>query len=365
MKTRFNIHKDRQTILPNLTFFIHSAILVETLLILSSLPVFYSCSHYDSPMIADHVICEGMTKSPLLSIDIPRSLMKEGSVFDIFFFRDDILSYLDSYQRIIWDGDGSLEASSTTGARRVVVIANSPFTQEECMKIRVYEDISSLQCDLAEDSPDTPVMFGESRLDSNAESKCYLRLHPVMSEIRLASISCDFHDRGYCGETLDSVKFYLTNVCCLYPVCDTIAADPHGMLNIGGLNKADMASVSDSSILYHEYGGRIGLAVAYPEVRFYCYGNAAMGEGVGTRRTRLVVEGVLLGKRYWYPVTVGEDKGIYPGCSYVYDLTITRAGTDDPDSPADIVVARRRFSVKPWAEVAERIIPFSLTICKP
>lgn len=182
-------HKTR----PCLTLNNHPlAILAVWFILLSSLPAFYSCNrHGDAFEDTDLKECTVCLKSA----DVDKI-----SGLDVFFFNDDRLRKLDSWQHLDSAGSGTMECASRQGKKIVVAIANARLTDEECRKIRSYEDLGGLHAELHSDNPDSPIMSGEGKVSAGNGRYSEIVMEPLLCEIVLNSISCDFHLRPYAGK---------------------------------------------------------------------------------------------------------------------------------------------------------------------
>ena len=65
----------------------------------------------------------------------------------------------------------------------------------------------------------------------------------------------------------------------------------------------------------------------------------------GSPVTRLVIEGKLRGTTYYYPIDL---PGLEADVQYRMDVTLTRAGTTDPDTPAAAGSIRLECQVLDW-----------------
>jgi len=284
-----------------------------------------------------------------------------GSV-DLFFFNDDELGRLDSYQRVDSLDGNVIQASSREGKKRLVVLANTSKDKYTWSDISCYETLTKATYSLDKESPDSPVMSGETLLSAGADKSCSVKLEPLMAEVVLRSIKCDFSGRPYSNAKLENIKVYLTNVnsrCKLYT--DSLYL-PEGILNVGGLNESDVATLTHPEMIFREIEEPVGMGSIRPYLRFYCYPNEAAEESLGSPFTKLVVEGTVNGKVTYYPVCVGRDiegkGGISRNKSYLIDLKITRLGSEDPETPvmegSVVVVAE----VADWREKDKEIISY-------
>lgn len=346
-------HKTR----PCLTLNNHPlAILAVWFILLSSLPAFYSCNrHGDAFEDTDLKECTVCLKSA----DVDKI-----SGLDVFFFNDDRLRKLDSWQHLDSAGSGTVECASRQGKKIVVAIANARLTDEECRKIRSYEDLGGLHAELQSENPDSPVMSGEGKVSAGNGRYSEIVMEPLLCEIVLNSISCDFHLRPYAGKMLENVRVYLTNVSGRMPYIGHAPAAPESILNHGHLSDEDIRKFEGKCLIHTEMTD-IGESVVYPETKLYCYENLVREEGLATPFTRLVIEGELDGKKTYYPLNInrgiwsdGESNGLARNRSYTYDITLTRRGVNDPDNAIEMQEVQCNFQVKPWKDKERRTITF-------
>ena len=270
-------------------------------------------------------------------IYIHKTAKTTAGTLDLFFFNNDPLGTLDAYQRFDVLSGGVVEGASRTGDKLVAGILNLPGDIWSWSDINTFQRLSERISDLTEDQPAAPVMTGICRICAGRDRRCDLDLKPLMTRVTLHSLCCDFHARPYRDAVLEDVEVYLVNVNRTVSIFDDGAATlPATWLNMGGRETEQgvfrLGSVSETM---------------FPEVAMYCYPNCAAEETLGRPLTRLVIEGTLQGERYYYPVNlpaVGRNEDI------VLDITITRTGTSDPDSPAETGSILCGMTVLPWTE---------------
>ena len=281
---------------------------------------------------------------------------------DLFFFNDDVLGRLDAYQRL--EGfSASLTGASRSGKKRLVVLANAAGGTEDWLDITAYGGLLDRSFDLEQDSPSQPVMAAEGLLAAGSDKQCRLVLTPLMAQVRLRSLSCDFYGHPYEGCALEDAKVYLTNVCSRCEILPRDGTRPGGFLNVGRLSEEDLQKMLHPEMVYRDLGRAVGKGVVYPGVSLYCYPNQAPEEGPGSPFTRLVIEGTIEGETYYYPIDIGRNdaaggpEGIARGMGYAFDITLTRKGSRDPDIPVETGSFRLNITSEPWTEKQERVIP--------
>jgi len=246
-----------------------------------------------------------------------------------------------------------------------VAIANYPgdFHWEDSFS---YVKLSSKLCDLKDENPDSPIMAGEARIQSGIDSECDIALEPLMCQIHLNSLCCDFHTRPYKGEKLRNVRIYLTNV---NGRCEVLRKDdfrPAVLVNDGKLDEETVSKLSFPGLVFKDLGEDIGEDVVKPDLDLYCYPNDSEEETLGSPHTRLVIEGELGGKKYYYPINVNEEgfgysegeKGLHRNTRYSLNITITRTGSADPDIAVEKGTATIGCNVKPWNEKENATVTF-------
>ena len=274
---------------------------------------------------------------------------------DIFFFNDDRLQRLDSYQRFEGGTITSATCASRSGPKILVVLANASEDRFTWSEINSLSALSRITVELGNDNPAAPVMSAAVRLKAGADKSVRMVLEPLMAKIVLKAISADFSGRSYSGAKLENVKVYLTNVagaCRMIP--DSTDSAPGIILNSGRLSESDLKSLAIPEMLYHELQGPAGTAVRRPGMEFFCYPSEADRPGLGTPPTRLVVEGQIDGKTYYYPVEVNRSAlgrtppGISRNNRYEVSMYITRKGSDNPDTSIEPGTARVILEIEDW-----------------
>ena len=247
---------------------------------------------------------------------------------DLFVFNDDEIGALDAYTRSYAYSPSSVTVHSASGGKRLVAIANYAFPDDVATRVFCYEDLCRTVVDFTDDHPSFPVMSGESRFVAGEDEAPGLLLEPLMSTVEIRALRCRMDD----GRTLRDVRVYLTGVCNRAEVLRQEGFLPAETLNNGGLSETDLGRLAYSGMVYKYLGnGRDG--GNYGSAVLYCYPNEAEDESVASPYTRLVVEGVLDGRTCYYPIPINRgagagEPGVGRNCRYVFDLTLTRPGTD-------------------------------------
>ena len=290
---------------------------------------------------------------------------------DIFVFRQDGPESLDSYTRC--DGAGTLKVPSGKGPRTAVVIANGCLEDEDILSVRSRRDLEAMESEFVQDSPEYPLMSGETCFEAGDSGGCTVVLEPLMSEVCLTSLTCRMTGE-YEGKCLTGVKAYLTNISGKAPLMQQKGFNPSEILNYEYLSETDLRRLGRSSYVYaylgdgHSAGGGRG----YGSTTLYCYPNDAAEETPGTPFTKLVIEGKIDGVTHYYPITIAREgragqEGIARNARYSLNVTITGPGLSDPLSdipessrteqgwmtvyPSNFMTARDGERIHIWVDV--------------
>ncbi len=280
---------------------------------------------------------------------------------DLFFYNDDNLKRLDSYQHFSPGHSSAVSAASGSGKKIVKAVANRPGRSYPWTEVCSVPAIEEMSVTLDEDDPQLPVMSGTGAIDAGSGRRCTLTLTPMLSEISLESISCDFSERSYSGETLKDVRIYLTNVCSSAAVFKTRISVAPEFLNLGGLDSLGLAKLRHPEYIFSRLTQDLGEKAVNPALKFYCYENVPDEESAGSPCTKLVIEGTLGGNRVYYPLAISEAEGnpcVLGNRKYRVNVTLTRRGGSDPDSALESGSAEVTVAVKPWTEKEEQYVSF-------
>lgn len=312
----------------------HTFCILANALLSFSLPAFFiSCTG------TGHASLEHMDT---ITIECIRSgpYSGEGSaVADIFVFESGGTQRLDSYQRVPVKEGYITFAASGYGMKRIVAIVNPHTDRYRWAGISSYPALCKEKAALQDEDPSALLMSGETYSEAGSGEACSITVSPVASEIVLQSIRCDFSDRPYREARLENVKVYLTNVSSEAPFLQDKEFLPSGFVNMYALDPETVSGFSHPDILYRELQAPVGMDTVYPGISLYCYPNECAEESSGSPYTRLVVEGEILGKKCYYPISInngltvrdGQGQGIGRNCRYTFDLTVRSMGSSDPD----------------------------------
>ena len=290
------------------------------------------------------------------------SIITDASLksLDIFTFEDDRLQRLDSYQRFdnLSCTGQTYDIASCTGKKILIMLANNKKDKYEWADINCRKSLEKSIFNLENEDYDFPTMTAEHHITAG-KSLCS-KLIPLTGEVILRSIRCDFSGKSYSGEQMDEIKVYLTNVNACCGIWNDEDVYPTRIINAGRLNESDMKHMIHPELICQRFEGKVGNDIAYPDIRLRAFPNSSPEESIGTPFTRLVIEGKICGKTWYYPIEINredkEESGLRRNRCYIYDITITSTGLTDPDGAikrltADIVMEVEEWKEKDWYDV--------------
>lgn len=266
-----------------------------------------------------------------------------GSAAYVFVFEDDREGRIDTWQRV--DLGGTVNLAATSGDKKVAAVSGAALDEENWYWIESYENLMSRKIRLSEESSADMVRSGIGEVAGDIDKSCSLYLSPCSAKISLKTICCDFLGRPYENSELTDPKVYLINVNGETGIFDEGPVIPGCYMNFSRLDKNDLESMRDPSLVYRELPRGIGILPTSVEMDFYCYPNSIVEESLGRSFTRLVIEGAIDGRTYYWPINI---KGIERDRRYSFDVAITRTGSDDPDKPVELGEIRVNSTIEEW-----------------
>lgn len=247
---------------------------------------------------------------------------------DLFVYDAEGLQRLDSYQRL---GPGAAAgravALSTSGAKRLVALANCPAEVLARGDFSALEDLRGLVMEYSEDDPARPLMSGETAFTAGQSGGCAVALAPLMSEIVIEEVA---GTGGVAGLTV-----------CLADLsgrCEVLRTEDFRPTEILPEGPAQPCT---------------------PGARLYCYPNSCAEDQLGAPATKIVVEGVRNGIPLRREAPVGGPDGIRRGSRYRLSLRLS----DDPQTgsmtlyPGQFITGRDGQQIRVWVEVSPESTP--------
>ena len=272
---------------------------------------------------------------------------------------DDDHSEVANIQFFVFNRDNELEVYkkitsglSTTlslryGSNAVYAVVNAPDITGVSTKAGLLAVTSSLT-----DNANHFVMLGYVNLnipdDFQGGYDGRISVYRLASRVVVKKVTADFTNPAYAAASCNLVRMFLVNAVGDGNLGRTAAPSvwyaKQGFESVSGI--ADFLSTS---------GGNHDLNTAPFETAcyHYCYPNPTTTDTSSAtwspRHTRIVIEVQLAGDTFYYPITLPE---LEFGKSYeIENLTITRKGSTNPDTPVEIYTATYNINVKPWTVV--------------
>lgn len=314
---------------------------------------FFSCSRVLAPAYEKNM--EVRSRRSTVSISVPDGAVKRRGC-DVLIYNADKYGRLDSFTH--FDGDSrQMQVSSGEGDKTAVVICNA---QEGCLEwedMLTMKSLSSVCCELEAETKEFPVLVGKA--DFEAGEDCAVSLKPLMARICLKELSCDFRGTAYPFEEITDARVYLTNV---NADCGITGDGGNGsrFINNGGWDEKDAVRFSSPEILCREIEGNVGMDVRELNLDLYCYPNPCSEESFGKPFTRLVIEGCVKGRRWYWPINInGLGKGgIRSNESYSLKVHLRRSGTEDPDYAISMDREELVMEIEKWDEKENYAVAF-------
>lgn len=276
-----------------------------------------------------------------------------GNILDILVFNEDRLQRLDTYQRIEdFKGDITFPAS-TGGSKRFFLCCNPQTDKYGWANIYSYSSLGQITCNLEMEHRGRLVSTGECCCTAGQSIKA-VTLTPLVSEISIKSLRCDFSGTPYAGRKITDVKAYLTYVNAECSIVEMPRKVPARIINSGICNEYEVKGFQDRSMITQDITDELGLTPVHPSTSFLCYPDNINSN----HSTRIVIEGKIGPDTYYWPIEINGKEGVKRNCRYSFDISIRRRGTSDPDilitsSDADIEIR-----VKSWLEKEDYQISF-------
>ena len=141
---------------------------------------------------------------PAIDYKVPVMLsdIRNGNThLDILVFENDRLARLDAYQRID-EFNGNIAYIESTGGKKILFLyAGGPHYHFEWSHVNSYGCLKEMRTQLKHESIGQPTLSGECEIDAGGRSG-QISLKPLISEVRIEAISCDFSNTPYAGSQI-------------------------------------------------------------------------------------------------------------------------------------------------------------------
>lgn len=316
-------------------------------LYLACLPaLFFSCSKTGGPVPNEG---QDSYEQVVTKVAVPCSGAEIGiNGYDVLVYNADRHGRLDSYMHFEASG-GGLKVSSGSGRKKIVVVANAPEGVLQWEKILTLGMLSRQCCSLESESANSPVLVGT--VEADAGGNCTVQMNPLTAKICLKELSCDFRGTSYPLEELTDVKVYLTNV---NAECSITGDSDAGnrFINNGRMEESDIRKFVRPGIILREVEGNVGMDPVPLDIELLCYPNGTAAESFGKPFTRIVIEGKIKGKTWYWPININPlgDGGIASQDCFNLKVNLRRSGSEDPDTAIELSDGEVKMEVEKWNE---------------
>lgn len=303
-----------------------------TFLTLAAIFAAWSCSKQEPVIIPQ----QGQDAQVTLSVGLQAPVTKASQTA-----QEEAVSTLDVF---VFNADGSrveasahaltstVDVSVSIGTKIVAALVNYSGEIPSFVSVSDLEEVVS---DLSDNGPSKFVMYGKTAATAvTTSSAVTVEVSRLVARVKLGQV-INALTGPYEGEELQVSGAYLINV------AGEVALGGSSAVPSKWYNKQKNCSELPS------------LLNAGTPMNFYCYPNPVSSDSSSKdwspRFTRLVVEAVIAGETWYYPINLPLIKS---NCSYeIPSLTITRLGSTDPDTPIEVGSALFSIEVKDWTIV--------------
>lgn len=231
-----------------------------------------------------------------------------------------------------------LTLTCSTGEKRVAALVNAPLKNDVTDEASLRALVSSF----SENSLGQFVMSGLAAKSITGAEKVVIPVSRLVSKVVLNSVKNDFEMDQHRNMDFIVKSVFLTNAAKDRKYLDISA--PSEWYN-KGVSDMDQIISQAGTMMYAELGSKVSYGTTSKSGEFlYCYPNSLAG---GAAPTYLVVEALLGGTLYYYPVALPAMES---NKCYSVSLTVCRPGSASPDVPVERVDAQFEVQVLPWAE---------------
>lgn len=227
------------------------------------------------------------------------------------------------------------------GTKTVYAVVNAP----AITNVKTVDQLKSIGSQLS-DNDEAFVMVGsKTGVSVPSGEPIEIEVKRIVARVALKKITLAFTNSAYPGMGAKQQKVYLVNV----PTDTNLGLT---LAPTNWINKMAYSSTDEPRSFVSDVNSYDLMTTDYNEY-LYSYPNPTVSDANGgswsARHTRLVVETLIDGNTYYYPITL---PALEAGKSYeIENLTLTRLGSTNPDQPVQLSDATFEISVKDWTVV--------------
>ena len=226
----------------------------------------------------------------------------------------------------------SITMTCTTGDKTIAAIVNAPKETD----VLTLDELKERTFDLNVLTSETLVMFGTKDVTLSANSEVEVPVTRIPARVVLSSVTFDLQ-----LAQPEKVSFYINAVYLINVAANASFGGgwtPNDWYHLGRYNENRTLDFRYDSVAGAAAPTALSDTYETPHY-FYCLPNKT------ETKTRLVIEVMIAGEIYYYPITL--DK-VESNKSYSYNVTLNHLGTDSPDKPLEFGRATFTVDVKPW-----------------
>lgn len=262
-------------------------------------------------------------------------------------------------QVLVFGTDGYLLGYGRNASGTDAVQVTVPATETECWAVVNSSDDLSLVATRSELLGRTSYLSGNgaqklqmigsaSKTLVKGANSVVIPVERFAARVQINKIVTDFKLASHRAMVFTVDRIYLINVngSCPYTLTPQAASSADLWYN-----RMTRTSGACDALLSDAVGSQVNASSPYSvSHHFYCYPNPVTvdvnGWSWSHRYTRLVVEATLGGKKYYYPVNIPQPQ---PNTLYLVEqMTVTGAGSTDPDRPVEKGTLEATVKVVDW-----------------
>lgn len=274
---------------------------------------------------------------------------KAKNTLQLYVFNEN--KQLENYRCLTGDDitDGTkLTFEVVEGAKSVWAVANS-HSVSEFAGIKTVDALGALTAKLNKENAGDFTMVGKNSVEaavSATPAEVTVDLKRLVARVHVGTIKTDMSG-GYADDSLTNAKIYLINAYNESQL-STMSGKEGCMVNKKEFKASDTVGFAMKDIVCTDIPNIKKVAQDIDQY-FYAYGNSG-SEG----KTKLVIEGKLGEKTYYYPIRITDKNGAdllsANTALNITDITITRPGSEDPDVDVEYGTVKFIVNVVDWVK---------------
>lgn len=244
--------------------------------------------------------------------------------------------------------DAKLTFEVVEGTKSVWAVANS-HSVSEFSEIKTVDGLGALTAKLNKENAGDFTMVGKNSVEAAVAatpSEVTVDLKRLVARVHVGTIKTDMSG-GYADDSLTNAKIYLINAYNEGQL-STMSGKAGCVINKEKFQASDTVGFAMKDIVYSDIPNIKKVAQDIDQY-FYAYGNSG-SEG----KTKLVIEGKLGAKTYYYPICITDKDGAdllsANTALNITDITITRPGSENPDVDVEYGAVKFIVNVVDWAK---------------